>query len=48
MAGAFIKKIPGFGKIAEMLGSVFVKRAGTKEEKENVINTLSQRTELIE
>lgn len=48
VAGAFIKKVPGFGKIAEMLGSVFVKRAGTKEQKEEVINTLSQRTELIE
>lgn len=48
VANAFIKTVPGFGKISEMIGSVFVKRAGTKEQKEDVINTLSQRTELIE
>ena len=48
MAGAFMKKTPGLGNIASMIGCLFVPRAGTPEQKQKVIDILNQRTTLIE
>ena len=48
VAGAFIKDLPGLGALLKNMGSVFVPRAGSKDQLEKTLEVMLQRTELIE
>ena len=48
LAGAFVKSIPGLGRLAQLLGTVFVPRSGSKSELSDTLNSLLQRTEQVE